>query len=141
VSMRVASLLLRVLRLRRLKALLDTPQAVIRSLITYTDWWQPATTSILQVGAARRKKDLPEGFRPGLIESLDERTELSRRALLLDQTDRHILLLWYVKQLPVHEIAREVRLSRRQCFRRRSKAIETIVDLGETAKTATAKTA
>jgi DNA-directed RNA polymerase specialized sigma24 family protein len=116
--------------------LLDTPQAVIRCLVTYADWWQPATTSILQVGAARRKKDMPEGFRPGLVDTLEERTELSRRTSFLDQTDRHILLLWYVKQLPVNEIAREIGLSRRQCFRRRSKAIETIVDLGETAKTA-----
>jgi len=45
--------------------------------------------------------------------------------------DRLVLFLWYVRQLPVEDIARSVRLSRRQCFRRRAHAIDTIVKLGQ----------
>jgi hypothetical protein len=35
-----------------------------------------------------------------------------------------------VRQLPVDEIAREIGLSRRQCFRRRSHALSAIVEDG-----------
>ena len=39
---------------------------VIRGLVTLTDWWQPNTTSILQVGAARRASGFGDGLRDGL---------------------------------------------------------------------------
>ncbi len=39
--------------------------------------------------------------------------------------------LSHIKQLDAHEIARELRISRRHCFRRRAAAIRTIVELGE----------
>ena len=42
--------------------------------------------------------------------------------------DRRLLYLWYLRQLPAHEIARELRISRRQCFRRRATAIRAIVE-------------
>ena len=48
----------------------------------------------------------------------------------ISDRDRRLLFLWYVRQLPVEEIAREVGLSRRQCFRRRSHALSTIVEQG-----------
>lgn len=95
------------------------------------DWWQPATTSILQVGRERRGSQPAQGPRFGLLETLDERTELCRRMLQVSERDRHILFLWYVKQLEVRDIARAVGVSRRQCFRRRAKAIRTLADAGE----------
>ena len=49
------------------------------------------------------------------------------------EQDRRLLYLWYLQQLDVYEIARELRISRRQCFRRRAAAIRTIVELGEPA--------
>ena len=110
---------------------LDSPKDVIRCLVTHTDWWQPSTGSIIQVAAARRQSDAAQGFRSGLLETMDERSELTRRAQLLGERDRHILLLWYVGQLPVEEIARAVGISRRQCFRLRAAAIDKIVKLGE----------
>jgi DNA-directed RNA polymerase specialized sigma subunit len=113
--------------------LLSSPHEVIRCLITYTDWWQVTSTSVIQVGNARRSKNLAEGFRQGLLESLDERGELCRRMSLLTERDRKLLFLWYVKQLPMSEVAREVGISRRQCSRRRSKAIQNLVDSGERA--------
>lgn len=109
--------------------LLTSYGEVIRALLTYTDWWQPATGSLLQVGAARRAADL-DGFHTALLERLDERTELCHRTAQLEERDRKILFLWYVKQATVEEIARAMRLSPRQCFRRRGAAIRRIVELG-----------
>ena len=106
------------------------------ALLTYTEWWHAPTTSILQVGAARRSKDFPDGFRAGLLETLDERAELRRRFWQLDERDRQILFLWYVQQLSINEISRIVGVSRRHFFRRRSKAIDAIVELGQPQKAA-----
>jgi DNA-directed RNA polymerase specialized sigma24 family protein len=102
---------------------------VIRCLITYTDWWQPSSASVYTIAGAQRS--LPEGLRPGLLEHLDERTELCRRMQLVSARDRQLLFLWYVRQLSVEEIAREVRLSRRQCFRRRASAIRKLMKLDD----------
>jgi DNA-directed RNA polymerase specialized sigma24 family protein len=108
---------------------LRTPEHVIRCLITYTDWWQPDTTSVLQVAVSRSQSH--EGFRAGLIDTLDERAEICRRMEHLTDRDRHLLFLWYVEQRPTEEIARLLGISRRQCFRRKARAIRTLVQLGE----------
>jgi hypothetical protein len=101
---------------------------VIRALVTFTDWWQPLTSSVLQVGALRRSSGFGDGIRDGLLDTIGERSELSRRIRQLDERDRRILFLWYVRELPAHEVASEVRISRRQCFRRRSAALRALVD-------------
>ncbi|MGH2704410.1 MAG: DUF1492 domain-containing protein [Actinomycetota bacterium] len=111
--------------------MLTSPPEVVRCLITYADWWQPSSASVLKVGAARRQKDLPEGIPHQLLDGIDERSELCRRMQHLREADRHILFLWYVTQLPVDDIAQKVGVSRRQCFRRRAGAIRTIVRLGQ----------
>jgi len=103
---------------------------VIRCLITYTDWWHLVSASVIQV-SARRRQGASDGFSPGLLDTLDERTDLCRKMALLEEKDRHILFLWYVAQLPVREIAAIVGVSGRQCFRRRAKAVRTIVELGK----------
>lgn len=108
---------------------LHSPNHVIRCLVTYTDWWQPDTTSVLQVAVSRSQNH--EGFRQGLIDTLDERTEICRRMEQLTDRDRHLLFLWYVEQRPTEEIARTLGISRRQCFRRKSRAIRTLVQSGE----------
>jgi DNA-directed RNA polymerase specialized sigma subunit len=101
---------------------------VIRALVTLTDWWQPNTTSILHIGGARRASGYGDGIRDGLFDTIGERSELARRVRTLDDRDRRILFLWYVKELPAHEVAREVKISRRQCFRRRSAALRALID-------------
>jgi DNA-directed RNA polymerase specialized sigma24 family protein len=111
--------------------MLSSRRRVVWALLTYTEWWHAPTTSILQVGAARRTKEFPDGLRAGLLETLEERAELCRRFWHLDLRDRQILFLWYVQQLSVEEISRIVGVSRRHFFRCRSKAIDAIVDLGE----------
>lgn len=105
----------------------ESEARVIRSLITYTDWWQPASTSLIQLASGRRR--VSDGIHPGLLETLDERTELRWRVSTLDERDRHLLFLWYVADLSVEEIAEAVGLSRRQCSRRRDRAIRAILDL------------
>ncbi len=104
---------------------------VIRGLLTYTDWWQPVTSSILRVGPSRHAGAQGDGIRPGLLETLDERTELRRRVSLLVERDRRLLFLWYVEQLEAKDIARALRISRRQCFRLRARAVQAVVDAGE----------
>jgi|SRR5712691_635784 len=111
-------------------SVLSTPAEVVTSLLTYTDWWQPSTTSVLHVGLGRRDRGLTDPFRPGLLDTLEERTELSHRMQAVDERDRHLLFLWYVSQLEAADIARSLGISRRQCFRRRARAIRTIVELG-----------
>jgi DNA-directed RNA polymerase specialized sigma subunit len=99
-------------------------------LITYTDWWQPNTESVYRIGA-RRGTFATDGIRDGLFDTLSERDELCRRMLQMRESDRRLLWLWYLRQLPVQEIAHDLRIGRRQCFRRRASAIQRIVELGD----------
>lgn len=121
---------------RLLGCLLSSPRDVIRGLVTYTDWWQPGSTSVMQVGPARRTQGTHDGIPPGLLDSLDERAELCRRMQSVDERDRWLLFLWYVRQLAVEDIAGALGISRRQCFRRRSAAIRKLVELGESERAA-----
>jgi len=109
---------------------LSTAKQVIWCLLTYTDWWQPSSGSVLLVGAARRSNGTTDGIHPGLVETLDERSELCRRVLQLPERERRVLYLWYLRQLPVREIAAVLGMSARQCQRVRAKAVRTIVELG-----------
>jgi hypothetical protein len=109
---------------------LSSPKQVIWALITYTDWWQPATASLFQVGR-RGTTFAGDGMAAGLLESLPRREELCERMQQIRASDRRLLYLWYVRQLAADEIARELRISRRQCFRRRAAAIRAIVDAGD----------
>jgi DNA-directed RNA polymerase specialized sigma subunit len=110
--------------------MLSTPRQVVWALITYTDWWQPNTASVYQV-AKRRGSLASDGIHGRLLDTLSERDELCRRMLDVDETSRRVLYLWYLRQLPVEEIARELRIGRRQCFRRRAAAVKAIVEAGE----------
>jgi DNA-directed RNA polymerase specialized sigma subunit len=110
-------------------SVLRTRNHVIRALITYTDWWQPSTSSVIRVGLQRSRDTLHgDGMPAGLLDRIDERTELCRRMLDVNERDRAILFLWYVRQLAVDDIARTLGISRRHCFRRKSAAISAIVD-------------
>ena len=99
-------------------------------MITYTDWWQPNTQSVYRIGA-RRDTFASDGIPGGLLDTLCERDELCRRMLRVRESDRRLLWLWYLRQLPVGEIAQEMKIGRRQCFRRRAAAIRRIVELGD----------
>jgi DNA-directed RNA polymerase specialized sigma24 family protein len=105
---------------------------LIATLIRYTDPWQPTTSSFYQVGAARRGPSQSDGIRPGVVETLDDRTDLCRRMATLSDRERQVLFLWYVRQLSALEIAKELRISRRQCFRIRSAALRALEGDGVT---------
>lgn len=110
--------------------MLSSPKQVVWALITYTDWWQPNTQSVYRIGA-RRESLTSDGIPGGLLDTLSERDELCRRMQQVRESDRRLLWLWYLRQLPVHEIARDLGIGRRQCFRRRASAIRRIVELGD----------
>lgn len=114
-----------------MSAFLTHPLGVVLALLRYTDWWQPGTSSVIQVGGARRNAYISDGIPSGLLSTLDERTELCRRMQHVSEAERRVLFLWYVRQLAVEDISKELRISRRQCFRRRASAIRKIVELGE----------
>jgi DNA-directed RNA polymerase specialized sigma subunit len=113
--------------------MLDTPREVVRCLLTYTDWWQPSTASVLVVGKQRRDKSFTDGLHPGIVETLEERSELCRRMAKVGARERMILFLWYVKQLHVDDVADAVKISRRQCFRLRAQTVQRVVKMGEPA--------
>ena len=121
---------------KMLVAFLSSSRDVIRGLVTYTDWWQPGSTSVIQVGPARRTQGTHDGMPPGLLDRLDERAELCRRMQSVEERDRRLLFLWYVQQLPVEDISHALGISRRQCFRRRGGAIRKLVELGESDRAA-----
>ena len=112
--------------------MLSSANQVVWALITYTDWWQPSTSSVYRIGN-RREGFASDGIRPGLLDTLPERDELCRRMQLIREQDRRLLYLWYLRQLPAHEVARELNISRRQCFRRRGAVIRRLVELGDPA--------
>lgn len=114
-----------------MSGMLQSPAEVRRCLETSRDFYQPATTSLLQIGAFPRGPRPAEIFRPGFVDGFDERMELWRRLQCLEVRDRAILFLWHVVGMPPGEVARRVGISRRHCFRRRSAAIEEVVRLGE----------
>lgn len=112
------------------EGLLDSERDVVLCLTTFTDWWQPSSASVVALKRIQRK-DRTDGIHPGLIATMETRTELCRRMNQLPQRDREILFLWYVKQQHVDDISETVGVSRRQCFRRRSQAVRRLVGLGQ----------
>ena len=112
--------------------MLSTSDQIVWALVTYTDWWQPNTASVYQV-AKRRGSFASDGIHGRLLDTLSERDELCRRMQDVDETSRRVLYLWYLRQLPAHEIARDLGIGRRQCFRRRAAVIRRLVELGDPA--------
>ena len=111
---------------------LDTRPAVIRCLSAWTDWWQPASTSIVSISSKRHARDgSAEPFRAGLLDSIEERAELGWRLRHLEEIDVEILYRFYVLALPATDVARHAGMSTRQCYRRRDRALETLVALAE----------
>lgn len=110
--------------------MLETHEDVVRSLLRYTDCWQPVTGSVVAgIGAPGRRRG--DGLRSALVSGLEEREELRWRLAHLDDRDRQILFLFYVDYASSAEVAEQVGLSERQCYRRRNEAVNRLVDLGE----------
>jgi DNA-directed RNA polymerase specialized sigma24 family protein len=106
---------------------LESAEEVRRCLERSRDWYLPATTSLVEIGAPPGDHSWDEVFRPGFLDSLDERLVLWRRLRCLEPLDRQILILLHVLGLPAAEVARRVGISRRHCFRRRNAALQQLV--------------
>src|SRR2546425_9675946 len=76
------------------RCVFPTVREVVRALVLYTDWWQPETASVLQVG--RRRGGFDDGVRDAHLDSVGVRAELGRRVRRLEPRDRMILFLWYL---------------------------------------------
>jgi len=109
---------------------LATPESVARCLVTFPDCVQPSTGSVLSFSGVRRK-DRGDGLRADLTNLLEVRVELGRRMRQLEERDRELLFLWYVRALHVDDITEALGISRRQCYRRRAGALRSIVEAGE----------
>jgi DNA-directed RNA polymerase specialized sigma subunit len=109
--------------------MLSTHDQVVWALLTYTDWWQPTTASVYPI--KRRGSSASDGIREGLLDTMSGREELCRRMRSIKEQDRRLLYLWYMRQLSAIDIAKDLGISRRQCFRRRSAVIRHIIELGD----------
>lgn len=108
--------------------MLKTVEEVIAALKRYREAFDPKTTSIIMC-----RKDgfdpLVEPFRAGFLSRIEEREELQRRMrMALTERERTLLWLWYIVDLPICRIAREVDISRRHCYRLRDKALSSLVN-------------
>lgn len=111
---------------------MDTRQDLIRCLVTFADWWQPTTTSVLSMRSVPTPRDPSrDPFQPGLLDRIEERAELHRRLAHLEPRDREILFHFYVSSLPASEVAERTGLSIRQCFRRRNRALDELLAVGQ----------
>jgi hypothetical protein len=109
--------------------MLDTFASVERALTRYTDVLQPRTSSVSTLSRTSAGGDrFP--FHPGLLDDLEERSELRRRLRWLEDEEALVLLRWYIEGARPELIAGALRRSVRHVYRRRVSAIERIVALG-----------
>jgi DNA-directed RNA polymerase specialized sigma24 family protein len=99
---------------------------VVRALGRYGDEAGPRTGSVMFVGGAPPRSRDP--FHPGVIAGMEERAELARRLRRLDDRDRLLVFLWYVRGWPVPNIAAHLGISRVHCYRVRDRALRAMVD-------------
>lgn len=99
---------------------------LIRALARYGDEAGPRTGSLMFVGGAPPRSHDP--FHPGVIAGLEERAELARRLRRLDDRDRLLVFLWYVRGWSVPNIAAHLGISRVHCYRVRDRALRAMLD-------------
>lgn len=106
----------------------ETPQAVVAALRRYRDAFDVASGSIVLTRSGRYGPS-SDPFRAGFLERLDERQELVRRMRALRARERQLLVLWYVADLKVTQIADRLGFSRVHCYRLRDKALKALCDM------------
>jgi hypothetical protein len=108
---------------------LDSFASVERALARYSDPLQPRSGSV-GVGPATKPSGDRFPFHPALLDGLEERAELRRRMVWLDNEEAVVLVRWYVEGAHPDVIARELGRSVRHVYRHRVTAIECLVSLG-----------
>jgi DNA-directed RNA polymerase specialized sigma subunit len=100
---------------------------VVKALEAFRDHYDPRSGSVMI--ATTKATDIDaDPFRRGFIETLDVRSELLRKLAVLDERTRAVVLLWYVKDLPVAKICETLTISRSHCYRLRDRALATMLD-------------
>lgn len=101
---------------------------MVAALRRYGDIFDLKTGSIIIPSRNGHDAD-GDPFHHGFIEGMEERTELVKRMISrLEIRERLLLVLWYVSELPVTNIAVRMRLSRMHCYRLRKGAIDSLCD-------------
>jgi DNA-directed RNA polymerase specialized sigma24 family protein len=117
----------------------ESPVAVAAALRRYAEMFDPRSGSVIALGG---KRPDPSGgpFRSDFLRSVDERAELSRRMLgRLKPRERLLLVLWYVADMQVSRIARQLEVSRVHCYRLRDKALKALCDPPPAEKSSSAR--
>ena len=110
--------------------MLSTPEKVISGLKTLNDCYCLKSKSIVCASHDSPDSKYREPFYRGFLSEADKRFELVKRLNKLDDREKTILLLFYAFSMPVDNIAKEVGVSWRHCYRIKKKAIESIIDMG-----------
>ncbi|RJQ54938.1 MAG: hypothetical protein C4521_03545 [Actinobacteria bacterium] len=112
--------------------MLKTAREIKKAIALLEDFYDPVTSSLVLLSPTRSKAShATEPFKPGFLDTIDERHEILRRLALLDERKRTILLLWHLETLAKDQIAERVGLSRMHVYRLHGQAIQEIVDMGE----------
>jgi RNA polymerase sigma factor (sigma-70 family) len=100
---------------------------VTKVLKAFRGHYDPKSVSVLV--ASNRTTDVDaDPFRRGFLDSMDLRTELLKRLASLDELQRAVILLWYLKDLPVKSICEQLNVSRSNCYRLRDRALAMMLD-------------
>ena len=105
----------------------ETIGQVVKAMKAFRDYYDPKSSSVLL--ASNKTTDVDaDPFRRGFLDSVDLRAELLHRLSTLDETQRAVLMQWYILDLPVRSICERLNLSRSNCYRVRDRALTMMLD-------------
>jgi DNA-directed RNA polymerase specialized sigma24 family protein len=99
---------------------------VVRALERIRDYYGPRSASLMVMGG--NSDPHAEPFRSGFLGTFEERHEVVRRLMGLEERERSLLMLWHVVGTPVTDIARRLGMSRVHCYRVRARALASMLD-------------
>jgi DNA-directed RNA polymerase specialized sigma24 family protein len=104
-----------------------TTRDIVVALRRVKDSYEPRTSSLLLLGRTPYDPG-SEPFRAGFLQRIEERQELIRLLGSLDERSRQLMLLWFVEELPVADIARRLDISRVHCYRLKDGALRAMLE-------------
>ena len=111
--------------------ILNTIGEVINTLKTLNDYYYLKSNFIIYPKSNKSDIRNREPFRPGFLSGIEKRSELLKRLNKLNKNEKTILLLFYTFCKPITCIEHALRLSCRQCYRIKKKALQNIISVGE----------
>lgn len=105
----------------------ETVGHVVKALKAFRDYYDPRSASVLI--ASNKTTDVDaDPFRRGFLDNVDLRAELLHRLSTLDETQRAVIMQWYILDLPVRSICERLNLSRSNAYRVRDRALTMMLD-------------